>query len=90
MDDFSGIMSSGSFIDSYMSMILLRQKLAMSAHMNFAVFVDNKLLKMSLVGMRSAVGVVTSPGKLIKFTPTASLVRCVSAFCGRILATIIP
>ena len=40
--------------------------------------------------MRSDVGVVTSPGKLIKFPPTASLVRCVSAFCGIILAKIIP
>ena len=62
----------------------------MSAHMNFAFFVDNTVLKMSLDVMRSAVGVVTSPGKLIKFPPTVSLVRCVSAFCGLILATILP
>ena len=62
----------------------------MSAHMNFAFFVDNTLLKMSLAVMRSAVGVVTSPGKLIKFPPTVSLVRCVSAFYGLISATIIP
>ena len=40
--------------------------------------------------MRSAVGVVTSPGKLIKFPPTVSLVRCVLAFYGIISATIIP
>ena len=62
----------------------------MSAHMNFVFFVDNTLLKMSLAIMRSAVGVVTSPGKLIKFPPTVSLVQCVSAFYGLILATILP
>ena len=45
---------------------------------------------MSLAVIRSSVGVVTSPGKLIKFPPTEILVRCVSAFCSRILATIIP
>ena len=38
----------------------------------------------------SALGVVTSSGRLIKFPLTVSLVRCVSAFCGLILATIIP
>ena len=45
---------------------------------------------MSLDIMRYAVGVVTSPGKLIKSPPIVSLVRCVSAFCGRILAAILP
>ena len=68
---------------------LLRYKLAMSEHMNFVFFVDNTLLKMILDIMRYAVGVVTSTGKLIKFPPTLSLVRCVPAFCGLILATII-
>ena len=54
----------------------------MYAHMNFAFFVDNTLLKMSLAVIRSDVGVVILPGKLIKFPPTVSLVRYVSAFCG--------
>ena len=62
----------------------------MSSHINFAFFVDNKLLKMSLAVMRSAVGVVTSPGKLIKFPPIVSLVKCLSAFCGLISSTILP
>ena len=58
--------------------------------MNFTSFVDNTLLKMILSVMRYDVGVVTSPGKLIKFLPTASLVRCVSTFCNLILDTILP
>ena len=58
--------------------------------MNFESFIDNTLLKMSLDIMRYAVGVVTSPEKLIEFPPTASMVRCVSDFCGRILATSLP
>ena len=62
----------------------------MYVHMNFTFFVDNKLLKMSLAVMGSDVGVVTSPGKLIKFPPTVSWVQCVSAFCVCISATIIP
>ena len=62
----------------------------MSAHMSFSSFVDYTLLKMILAVMRYVIGVVTSPGKLIKFPPTVSLVRCVSAFCGRISAAIIP
>ena len=62
----------------------------MSAHMNFAFFVDNTLLKMSLAVMISDVGVVTSPGKLIKFPPTVSMVQCSSAFCGLILAKVLP
>ena len=59
----SGIMSSGSFIYSYLFMGLLRYKLDMSAHMNFAFFGYNTLLKMSSAVMRSAVDVVISPGK---------------------------
>ena len=62
----------------------------MYEHMNFSFFVDNTLLKMRLGVMRSTVAVVKSPGNLIKFPPTVSLVRCVSAFCGSILATILP
>ena len=45
---------------------------------------------MTLDVMRYAVGVVTSPVTLIKFTPTVSLVRCVSAFYGLISATSLP
>ena len=62
----------------------------MTAHMNFTSFVDNTRLKISLDVIRYAVGAVTSPWKVIKFPPTLSPVRCVSAFCGRILAKIIP
>ena len=62
----------------------------MSAHMNFFIFVDNTLLKMSLAVIRPPVGVVTSPEKLIKYSHTVSWVQCVSDFCGRILATILP
>ena len=62
----------------------------MSAHKNFDFFVDNKLLKMSLDVMRPALDVVTSPVKLIKFSPTVILVRCVLEFCSRISATILP
>ena len=86
----SGIISSGSFIYLYMFMGLLRYKLAMSAHMNLAFSVDNTMLKTSLAVMRSAVGVVTSPGKLIKFPSTVSLVQCVSSFYDIISATTIP
>ena len=56
-----------------MSMGFFKEKLEMSAHM---------MLKMILDVVRYAIGVVTSPGKLIKFPPKVSLVRCVSAFCG--------
>ena len=62
----------------------------MSTYMNFASFVDNTLLKMSFDVMRYVIGVVTSPGKLIKFPPTVSLVQCVSDFCVLISATIPP
>ena len=58
--------------------------------MNFSFFVDNTLLKMSLAVVRSALGVLTSPGKLIKISPIVSQVRYVSSFCGHILATNIP
>ena len=64
--------------------------LAMSTQMIFSFLVDNTMLNIRLIVMRSAVGVVTSPGKLIKFPLAVNLVRCVSAFCGLILATIIP
>ena len=87
---FSWIMSIGSFIYSYMSIGLLREKLAMYECMIFSFFVDNTLLKISLAVIRFAVDVVTSPDKLIKFTPTVSLVRCVSAFCSRISSKLIP
>ena len=58
--------------------------------MNFVFYVDNTLLKMGLAVVRADVGVVTSPGKLIKFPPTLSQVQCVSSFCGFILAKILP
>ena len=54
------------------------------------IFVDNSLLKTSLAVIISAVGVVTSPGKLITSPLTVSQVRCVSVFYCLILATIIP
>ena len=73
-----GIIFSGSFIYSYMSIGLLKQKLAMSAHMNSGFFVDITLLKTSLDVVRSAVGVVTSPGNLIRFPPKVSREQCVS------------
>ena len=62
----------------------------MSVHINFEFLVERTLLKMSLDVVIYAVGVVTLPGKLIRFPPTVSPVRCVSAFSGRILATILP
>ena len=40
----------------------------MSAHMNFPFFVDNTLLKNRVSVLRYAVGVVTSPGKLIQIS----------------------
>ena len=60
----------------------------MSAHTNFAFFVNNTLLKNILAVVISDVAVVTLPVKLIKFPPTLSQVRCVSAFCVHIAATI--
>ena len=62
----------------------------MSTETNYILFVDNTLLKMSLSVVRSAIFFVTSPGKLITSPPTVSQLLCVSAFCGRILTTIIP
>ena len=62
----------------------------MSDHTSFAFFVNNKLYKTSWPVVRYYVGVVTSPGKLVKFPPTVSRMRCVSAFCGRISSTILP
>ena len=47
----------------------------MSLHMNFSALVKKTMLKMSLAVIRSAVGVVTSPGKLIRFNPTVSRVQ---------------
>ena len=64
--------------------------MALSAHINVSSFVDNTLLNMILSVMRDDVGVITSPGKLIKFPHTVSLVRCVSAFFGLISAKILP
>ena len=86
----SEIIFSGSFIYSYMSMGLFKKKLAMSEHMNFSFLVQINLLKMGLDVVRSTVGVVTSPGKLIRFPPTVSWVRCVSDIFYLISATIIP
>ena len=83
-------MSSSSFIYAYLSMELFKYKLAMSAHMNFSFFVNNKLLNMSLAVVKSPVGVVSSPGKLIKFPATVSWMRCVSDFWDCISATILP
>ena len=62
----------------------------MSVHMSFAFLFKKTLLKMSLSVVRSALGVLTSTGKLIIFTPTVSWVKYVSDFCGHILATTIP
>ena len=45
---------------------------------------------MSLAVVRSAVGVVTSPGNLIKFPPTVKQVQFISDFCGHIVATVLP
>ena len=53
----------------------------------FCILAERKLLKMSLSGLISSVGVITSPGKLIIASPTVSRVLCVSDFCGCILAT---
>ena len=58
--------------------------------MNFVLLVDRTLMKMSLYVVRSAVSVVRPPGKLIRFSTTASLVQCVSAFCSHTLPTILP
>ena len=62
----------------------------MSTHMNFLFLVDRTLLKTSLGVVRYAIGVVTSPGKLIIFTITVSCVQRISDFCGCISATILP
>ena len=66
-----------------------KYKLAMLAHINVVFLVKRTLFKMILAVVRFAVGVLTSPGKLIIFPPTVSRVLCVSDFCGRISATII-
>ena len=60
------------------------------ANMNFSFLVNRILLEISLAVVRYNVGVVELPGKLIISTPTVSLVRYVSAFYDRVLATIFP
>ena len=45
---------------------------------------------MSLDVVRYAVGVGMSPGKSVIFPPTVSQVQCVSDFCCRISAKILP
>ena len=52
----------------------------MSLHMNFVFLAKRTLLKTSLYVVRSAVGVVMSPGKLIILPPTVSRMRGVSDF----------
>ena len=59
-------------------------------HMDFSFFVERSLLKISLDVIRYAVGVVSSPGELTRFTPKLSRVQCVSDFCGHIYSTNIP
>ena len=61
----------------------------MSAHMHFSFWVDRTLLKMILPILRSAVDVVTTWGKLVRFPPTVSQVRCVSDFCAHISAKVL-
>ena len=62
----------------------------MLAHINFASLVKRTLLKMSLAIVRSSIGVIMSPGKLIISPPTVSQVQCVSGFCVKFSATILP
>ena len=64
------IISSGSFIYSYLSMGLFKYKLTISAHINIVFLVERTMLKMSFSIVRSYVGVVMSPGKLSRFPPT--------------------
>ena len=54
----------------------------MLAQMNFSFLVKRTLFKISLDVVRSDVGVVTPPGKLIIFTPTLSRLQYDSTFCG--------
>ena len=56
----------------------------------FFILVKRIPFNIILAVVRSAVGVVTPPGELIRFPPTVRRVRCVSDFYGRILSTILP
>ena len=85
----AGIIYSGSFMYSYLFMGLFKYKLAMLAHMNFSFLTKITLLKIILSVAISAVNVVTSPGKLVRFPPTVSRVQRVSYFCGCISAIIL-
>ena len=62
----------------------------MSLQMDFEFWVDRTLLKMSLAVLISDLIVVISPGEFIILPPTVIRVQCVSDFCGRISATILP
>ena len=62
----------------------------MFAHINLDFFVNNILLNMSLSVVRFYVGVIISPGKVLKFLHIVSWMRCVSACCGLILETTLP
>ena len=66
------IMCSGNFIYSYLFMGSFKQKLPMSTYINFEFFVNTTLLNISFSVKRSDLFVVTSPGKLLKFTSTVS------------------
>ena len=59
----------------------------MLVHMDFDFWVQTNLLKMSLAVVKVSVGVVMSPGKLIRFPPTVSWIRCASSFNINILVT---
>jgi hypothetical protein len=57
-----------------------RQKLEMSPHTQRASQVEMALLITSLVAFE--VGVLTSPGCLMRLPPTVTQLRSISAFCG--------
>ena len=76
------MMSKESLIYFQQFIRLLRDCFDISAHKNLESGVDMVLLMMVLAVVTSAVGVVNSPGQLIIFPPTVSLVMWVSTLCG--------
>ena len=54
----------------------------MSMQMYFYLMLEMALFKCSFIVFKSDVGVLTSPGYYMIFTPSVSLVTRVSIFCG--------
>ena len=79
----SGISRAGVRMCSKRSSGVARQKLEMSVVQHRAFFVDTTLFHEILLVAASAVLVVTSPGKSMRFPPAVIPTQCGSFFCGR-------